>query len=347
MDNPGGTTLNSFPLALSSQARNFPNPNSWSWNLAVEQELPNLGILTIGYVGRRGVHLTQLDNVNQLLPGTVQANPSVTSPDALRPYKGFSTITQDTNGGSSIYNGLQVNLKRRLTKGVAFGVAYTWSKSMDYGSGSGYVLPNVYNPRINYGPSDFDIRHIVVVNYVWDIPYVLASTNALARGTLANWQLSGTIQAQTGEPFNVGTGDDFAGVGPGSGTQLWNITKKINMQKKFSGAGGGGSWFDASAFARPAAGTFSGRETRNQVYGPGFQSWNMALMKAFHVIPGHENHQLIFRAEAFNFTNHPNLDNSNGSPDTNPTSGTFGEVTQKGNTYSSERQFQFSLRYQF
>jgi hypothetical protein len=66
-------------------------------------------------------------------------------------------------------------------------------------------------------------------------------------------------------------------------------------------------------------------------------------MKSFHVVPGHENHQLQFKAEAFNFTNHPNLD----SPDSNPTSGTFGQVTQKGNTYSSERQLQFSLRYQF
>jgi hypothetical protein len=343
VDNPGGTTLNSFPLALSSQARNFPNPNSWSWNLAVEQEIPNVGIFTIGYVGRKGIHLTQLNNVNQLQPGTVQANPTVTAPDALRPFKGFSTITQDTNEGSSTYNGLQLNMKRRLAKGVAFGVAYTWSKSMDYGSGSGYVLPNVYNPKINYGPSDFDIRHILVVNYVWDIPYLLDSTNALARGALAHWQVSGTIQAQTGQPFNIGSGDDFAGVGPGSGTQLWNITKKPISRRQFTGANGGGSWFDTSAFARPAPGTFSGRETRNQIYGPGFQSWNIALVKAFHVIPNHENHQFIFRAEAFNFTNHPNLD----TPDTNPTSGTFGQVTQKGNTYSSERQLQFSLRYQF
>jgi hypothetical protein len=125
VDNPGGTTLNSFPLALSSQARDFPNPNAWSWNVAVEQEVPNIGTFTIGYVGRKGIHLTQLDNVNQLQPGTVQANPTVTAPDALRPYKGFSTITQDTNAGSSIYHGLQLDLKRRLSKGVSFGVAYT------------------------------------------------------------------------------------------------------------------------------------------------------------------------------------------------------------------------------
>jgi hypothetical protein len=160
---------------------------------------------------------------------------------------------------------------------------------------------------------------------------------------LGHWQLSGTTQAQTGEPFSINTGDDFAGVGPGSGAQLWDVTKSPVGARKFTGPGSAGTWFNATAFAKPADGTFAGRGTRNLLYGPGFQSWNIALVKAFQVIPQHENHQVVFRAEAFNFTNHPNLD----TPDINPTSGTFGEVTQKGNTYSSERQLQFSLRYQF
>ena len=73
VDNPGGTTASTFPLALSSQALHFPNPNSWSWNLAFEKEFPAIGSLTIGYVGRKGIHLTQIENVNQLQPGTIQA----------------------------------------------------------------------------------------------------------------------------------------------------------------------------------------------------------------------------------------------------------------------------------
>jgi len=74
-----------------------------------------------------------------------------------------------------------------------------------------------------------------------------------------------------------------------------------------------------------------------------FSSFNAALQKSFHIIPGHENHQLIFKAEGFNYLNHPNWDN----PDVSPTSSTFGKVTNKGNTYASERQLQFSLRYAF
>ena len=343
VDNPGGTAANSFPLALSSQAYNFPNSNAWSWNAAIEQEFPSIATFTIGYVGRKGLHLSQLENINQLLPGTVQAHPAGEAPDALRPYQGFSSILQDTNAGSSIYHGLQLNVKRRLTKGFSFGVAYTWSRSMDFGSYWYSELSNYYNPRISYGPSDLDIRNVTVINYIWNIPYGTTAGNSLVRTVLGNWQVSGVSQFQTGIPFSVGTGDDFAGVGPASGQQLWNITATPRLAKKFSGNTGTGYWFDPSVFSKPAAGTFSPRGTRNAVYGPGFQSWNIALIKNFHEIPNHDNNVVSFRAEAFNFTNHPNLD----TPDINPTSGTFGQVTQKGNTYPSERQFQFSLRYQF
>ena len=342
VENPGGTAANAFPLSLSSQAYDFPNPNSWSWNAALEQEFPGFATFTLSYVGRRGIHLTQLENINQLTPGTVQANPTGEAPDALRPYRGFSAILQDTNAGSSLYNGLQINVKRRLTKGLLFGVSYTWSKSTDFGSSPGYELPNYYNPSINYGPSDFDIRNVLVVNYVWNIPYGNPS-NGLIRNSIGNWQLSGVTQAQTGEPLSVGTGDDFAGVGPGAGEQLWKINGTAHIAKQFSGNGMGGYWFDPSVFSTPAPGTFAPRGTRNSIYGPGFQSWNIALLKNFHIIPAHENQLLTFKAEGFNFTNHPNFD----TPISNPTSGTFGQVTSKGNTFPSERQMQFSLRYEF
>ena len=109
-----------------------------------------------------------------------------------------------------------------------------------------------------------------------------------------------------------------------------------------------GYWFDPTAFVAPAPGTLAPRGTRNSIYAPGFQSWNIALLKSFHVIPGHDNHLLSFKAEAFNFTNHPNLDTpSNDGAASNPTSGTFGQITTKGQTYPSERQLQFSLRYEF
>jgi hypothetical protein len=352
VDNPGGLGGQQFPLQLSSQSYHLPSPEAWAWSASVEQDFQKFATLTISYVGRRGVHLQQIGNINQLQPGTIQANPTVLAPDALRPYQGFASIIETSDRGSSIYHGLQVNLKRRLSKNVLFGVAYTWSKLLDFGSQRGYELPNYYNPRIDYGPADFDLRNVMVVDYVWNMPYLDHSSNWFVRNALGDWQLSGVTQAQTGQPLSITDGNDYAGVGPGAGSQLWAPVSQVHVGKHF---GSSGYWFDPTAFenpdgtlAHPAEGTFAPRGSRNLIYNPGFQSWNIALQKPFHIVPNHDSQQLTFRAEAFNFTNHPNLDSSaNASGMTTPGSATFGQITTKGQTYSSDREMQFSLRYSF
>jgi hypothetical protein len=343
VDTPGGVGTNASPLNFTSHQYNYPSPNAFGWNLTVEQEFKNIGVFTLGYVGRKGVHLEQLANINQLQPGTIQANPNVQAPDYLRPYQGYSTITESENQGASIYHSLQANFRRRLTKGLLFGAAYTWSKSLDYGSSNGANLPNAYDKSIFYGPSDFDTRHVLVLNYVWEIPFASNSSNLFERTTLGNWQFSGTIQGQTGTPQTVSQNNDRAGVGPGSGNQLWVVSSNPTLPHQFSGYQNSNQWFDTSVWSPAPSGTFAPRGMRGLIYGPGFSSFSAALQKGFHVVPSHENHQLIFKAEAFNYTNHPNLDN----PDMGPTDGNFGKVTGKGNTYGSERQFQFSLRYAF
>jgi hypothetical protein len=351
VNNPGGVGANQYPLQLSSQAYHLPSPEAWAWSASVEQDIPKFATFTMSYIGRRGIHLQQLENVNQLQAGTIQANPNVVAPDALRPYQGFASIIETSDHGSSNYHALQADIRRRLTKNVQFSVAYTWAKLLDYGSSRGYELPNIYNPRPDYGPADFDLRNVLVVSYVWNIAQFTHAQNFMLRNTLGGWQLSGVTQAQTGQPFSITNGNDYAGVGPGAGSQLWAPNKPVYMGKHF----GTGGWFDASAFENadgtldpPAEGTFAPRGTRNQWYNPGFQSWNIALQKPFHIIPSHENHELIFRAEAFNFTNHPNWDSSaNANGMTTPGSGTFGEITTKGQTYASDREMQFSLRYSF
>ena len=344
VDNPGGIGTNATPLAFTSHAYTYPSPEAWGWNMTFEHEFTRIATFTLSYVGRRGYHLEQLANVNQLTPGTIQANPKGTNPDALRPYKGFSTIIEAQNYGGAFYHAMQANLKRRLSNGFLFGASYTWSKSLDYGSSNGTNIPNAFDNSIMYGPSDFDTRHVLVVNYVWYIPYGTHSSHGFVRATLGDWQFSGTVQAQSGRPPSgaVSRNLDQAGVGPGSGNQYYVHTRSPLLPHQF-GTANGAVWFDPSVFQPAAVGTFAPRGSRNVVYGPGFGSFSAALQKGFHVIPGHENHELVFRAEAFNFLNHPNWDN----PDVNPTSSTFGKVTSKGTTYASDRQFQFSLRYAF
>ncbi len=348
VNNPGGAGQNNFPLNYSSQAYNYPSPEAYNWNVTVEQEFPSVGVLTLAYAGRRGIHLEEIVNVNQLQVGTradygdaSNPNPNLAiNPDALRPYKGFSNINTATNGGSSNYNAFQANLRRRLTKGLLFGVAYTWAKSLDFGSSNGTNLPNAFDRSINYGPSDFDLRHVFVANFVYNINQFNHSSHLLTRGALGSWEFSGTLQAQTGQPLSVSNNVDYAGVGPGSGNQFYTITRPVQTYKRFAGPNGTATWFDRDAFTPPAPGTFAPRGVRNVVRGTGFQSYNLALSKTFHIW---ESHSIVFRGEGFNILNHPTADN----PDTNPTSGTFGLSTTKGQTYDAARQFQFSLRYAF
>jgi hypothetical protein len=347
VDNPGGIGINATPLAFTSHSYTYPSPEAWGWNVTMEQEFQKIGVFTLSYVGRRGYHLEQLANVNQLPLGTrnLPQNKGI-NPDALRPYKGYSTIIEAQNTGGSNYHSMQANLKRRLNHGFLFGVAYTWSKSLDYGSSNGTNIPNAYDNSIMYGPSDFDTRHVLVTNYVWDIPYGTHASNPLVRTLVGDWQFSGTIQAQSGRPQSVTRNLDQAGVGPGSGNQFYIVNHNPALPHKFSGGKTADQWYEgagSTAWSPAALSTFAPRGMRGKVYGPGYNSFSAALQKGFHIIPSHENHQLIFKAEAFNYLNHPNWDN----PDNNPTSRTFGQVTAKGNTYSSERQLQFSLRYAF
>ena len=226
------------------------------------------------------IHLEQLANVNQLRPGTVQANPGV-NPDALRPYKGYSTIIEAENVGGSFYHSLQANLKRRLTNGLLFGIAYTWSKSLDYGSSNGTNIVNAYDNSVMYGPSDFDTRHVLVANYVWDIPYGTHATNGFVRNALGNWQFSGTLQGQSGRPQTVSQNNDRAGVGPGSGNQFWVATKSPALDHQFSGGKSTNQWFEPGAFSPAPVGTFAPARNPGLIYGPGFQSFSAALQKAF------------------------------------------------------------------
>jgi Cna protein B-type domain./TonB-dependent Receptor Plug Domain. len=383
VDNPGGGgTSANYPLLYSSQAYNYPSPESWNWNVTAEQELKSLGIFTLSYAGRKGVHLEELLNINQLQPGTLyQAqNRNVKYADTLRPYQGFYAINQATNGGGSIYHALQANLRRRLTKGLLFGVAYTWSKSEDFGSSNGTKLTNTFDRNLMWGPSDFDIRHAFLTNFVYNIDQFDHSPNMFSRATLSHWQISGTLQAQTGVPQSVTTTSDVAGVGQGSGNQYVPFSGVVQTRKNFAGQSGTATWFDTKPFATntggqvscpvanqiagssgpinvapgqstnvlvctlfPYAGKLMGRGARGVIRGTGFQSYNAALNKSWVLIPGHDNTALTFRAEAFNFLNHPTPDN----PNLTYGSSNFGLSQTKGQTYGADRQFQFSLRASF
>jgi hypothetical protein len=344
VDNPGGTSGNVFPLVITSQDPIFKNPEAWHWSVTFEREVGFSTVVEVGYVGRRSLHGQRERNINQLLPGTVQANPGI-NPDFLRPFKGFGVIRVTNNDANATYHGLQIGATRRFTNGLSYGFAYTYSKSMDDGSAQRDVIPNAFDARALWGPSSFDRRHVMVVTGIYALPVFEDHSTFLGK-VLGGWTLSAISQFQTGTPLSVTTGDDFAGVGPGSGAQFWIVNGSPQLSKsnrKFSNSSSDQNyWFavrnpDGSpVFTQPAAGTFNTQRARNFLYGPGFQNHNLGLYKDFHI---KETQRVTFRLEAFNWPNHPNWDN----PNTDPRNANFGKVTTK----SSERNLQFALRYSF
>jgi len=344
-DNPGGAGRASSPFSVTTLDRVFPNPSAYAWNVVVEREMPLKTILEVGYVGRRGLHQQREKDINQMPAGTIQANPGVNT-DFLRPFKGFGVIRSTNNEGSSWYNGLQVGATRRFSGGFSYGVAYTYSKTSDDGSAQRDIIPNTYDARNLYGPSGYDRRHILILNWIYELP-LLRGDQTLKGKVLGGWQISGVTQFQTGTPFSVSTGDDFAGVGVGGGGQFWRkngdtFIARGERQFSYGGAADQAFYFrtrnadGAPIFTTPAAGTFVSDNLRNIIYNPGFQNWTLGLFKNFLVT---ESQRVQFRWELYNWPNHPNWGGATGDP----RSGTFGKVTSK----SFERTMQLSLRYSF
>ncbi len=361
VDNPGGNGTTPRPLVVTTQSKAFKNPEAWDWNFTLERELPWKSQVSIAYVGRRGLHLQRESDINQ--PTLAVVNDPVNAGinvNALRPFKGYGSIRETDNVASSRYNAFQVSWNRRFAGGLQFGAAYTLSKSMDSGSNQRDVIPNTYNPDMMWGPSEFDARHIVVINYLYQIP-LFRGQNGIAAKALGGWQISGITQFQTGLPCSVAAANDYAGVGPdanygcGVNGQYWIVN---GVPKIIGTFGPTGQWFattnpDGSPiFIKPTAGTFNDARVRNIIHQPGFQNWNMGLFKTFAF---NEKRGLQFRAEAYNVWNHPNWCANSGCTGTtniglDPTNTkTFGKVLTKGSGSSGqgERNLQLSLRAYF
>jgi predicted heme/steroid binding protein len=357
-DNPGGVSANAFPLTVTTQSKAFKNPEAWAWNVTFERQLPGSTMLSVGYVARRGLHLQRESDINQptlaALAPYRDANGNLPSNlpgllDSLRPYQGYNSIRETDNVSSSMYNSLQIAWNKRFTRGFAFGVAYTLSKSMDAGSNQRDIIPDTYNATNMWGDSEFDVRHVFVANYIYALPF-FKNQNNLAGKALGGWQISGITQFQTGTPCNVGVSTDYAGVGQDGSIcgigQFWNMNGSPSVVGGFAanGASSPNFWFTTTnpdgspIYTKPATGTFVTQTgIRDVIHSPGFSNWNVGLFKKFAIT---ERTGLQFRAEAFDVFNHPNL----GGANFNPTSSSFGKVTGKT---GDVRNMQLSLRLYF
>ncbi|WP_263357062.1 TonB-dependent receptor [Acidicapsa ligni] len=262
------------------------------------------------------------------------------SADVLRPYLGFSNIISVENIADSEYNAFQGTL-RQTTGPLTVGVAYTWSHSVDDASDrSSANFANSLDIHSNHASSDFDQRHMLNVNYIYDLPLLRlldgfvhlvgsgsdpseneSSAQAdtkrnfapLERELIGGWQLSGITTYQTGTPFSVingggsdGTGTaDNAGVGDGLGVGSYaDVIGNARAGKPFVGqtsSNVGPLLLNPRAFAAPRGLTF-GDSGRNYLNNPSRINFNMSIFK--HFKPFHDRFDIEFRAEAFNVFNH-------------------------------------------
>jgi hypothetical protein len=356
VDNPGAALVSGTAASITATTLN-PNlhqPIAWNWNFTVQRELPLNSALSVAYVGHRGYHGWDVYDINQAQAGALQANPGVKI-NLLRPYQGYAAIQEEESVVNSMYNGLQISWNRRFTAGSLFGFSYTFSKSMDNSSNYRDIVPDTYNTSNLWGPSEYDTRHVIIINYLYTLPF-FKNQNHLTGKLLGGWQVAGATQFQTGTPCGVGANVDYAGVsssdlgsfGCGSEGQFWVENGYPSIVGGFAGSNGGSNqpkYFatttstGAPLFTQPAAGTFNLQPgVRDSIYGPGFQDWNVSLYKRFTITE--ERNYFEFRAEAYDFINHPNWS----GPNYNPTSSQFGEVTSKTGL---ARNLQLSLRFNF
>jgi hypothetical protein len=282
----------------------------------------------IGYVGARAGQLRLTRNINQPIGGT-RPYPRVSLQSSILPGAPLSNITQIESSGRSNYRALWTSVTRRLSSGLQFGGAYTWSRSLDTNSLSSpptsITVQNGYDIGDSWGPSDFDARHRFAFQGVFELPL---GTHAV----LANWQVAAILQLQSGSPLNIVTSNSsLTGV---ANTVRPDVTGPIRT------LGDVNQWFDTSVFV-PVQGF--GNLGRNAVLGPGFATLDISVSKSISLT---SRNRMRLQADVFNVLNHSNL----GQPGRIVGSPNFGVITNTrfppGDSGSS-RQIQLAVKVLF
>jgi carboxypeptidase family protein len=304
-------------------------PYFMEWSLGLEHELGTTGSIHAQYVGTRAVNQPYLTQVNGYQ--TVPACQGCFAPFPSRPTDPrLGAVTQFLTGANSHYNGLQLTAMKRLGNGFMGQLNYTWSHCMDTVSNGGFLqfsAGGILSPlprdlARDYGPCDYDIRHNLNAQYVYQLPVKVE--NRLLGYVLNGWQVSGTVFWHSGIPFSVLSTPYSAngnGIVNGSGPQFASIVTGVPLYERNSIPGvtqpGTVQWLNPDAFVStvdPSTGACFGGDTpkncqfgnlgRNALRGPNFTWSDFYLSKLF---PLTEQLKLRFDVQFFNVFNHPNF----------------------------------------
>jgi hypothetical protein len=307
------TNLNLAAPAGVSVIADLPTnltPMVSQWNLQVQREVGVNQSVSIAYVGTHGAHLTRNYNANQQL---------FNSPSGTDLFPNLSTITVQDNRGKSDYDSLQAQYERRLTNGLQFLGAFTWSKTLDDACGSiDTCNPQLYtNYAIERGLSNQDQPYRLVLSSLYELPFGKGKrwANNVSRAVdyaIGGWQINGIYTLQAGQPFSV-TVDGS----PGS-------TRANLVGAPSVSPGNIAAYINPAAFAVPAktaGGVFvaPGTSARDLLRGPGSSNIDLSIFKNFTLT---EKIKGQFRFQTYNLTNTPHLAN----PNSDLTNGLFGHI---------------------
>jgi hypothetical protein len=328
-------------------------PTVYSASLSIQRDFGFNTVVDVSYVGTFSKHLSQARNLNAipylttfskqaqdptLYTGGVVPDVQAGLPDAyrlaglsftganakrinfLRPFIGFGDISFREFVGSSNYHSLQVAANRRFSRGLTFGLAYTWSKAMNTANAD-FDFTNPFNTRRHdYRLAAFDRQHVFVFNYVYDLPKLSPrlNDNWLAKAVFDNWQLTGISQFITGTPFELGV--SIAGINSGQ-----RITGSYTEAPRFylrsnPESGPNGLLIDPNAFVIPAIGNL-GPWSRQYLRNPGVNNHDISIFKNF-PFAGERGSYLQVRFEMFNIFNHTQFSGINGGTNLAVPSGT-------------------------
>jgi hypothetical protein len=348
------------------------------WNLTVQRQLGNAGTLQVGYVGQHGTHLmVPMPYLQeQFLAGTTctvnGVSQTCTAPSVYfsgNPtfQKDISQISGTASVGKMKYNALQAVFQKRMSHGLEYQVAYTYSKCMTDNSGyygtwgdtqgtpASPYYQNLYNPSADYAPCYFDVKHSMNAYAVYQLPFGRGQRfghdmNRVVNGVVGNWQVSPIVILHTGFPLAL-YGNDHSGTNSRGARPdcLAGAGRVFGRKNAFDSSGTkyiGYQWFDPAPYADTNnTEGFGNCPAQGPVRGPGYFDTDLGVQKNF---PFTETMRLQFRADFLNAFNRVNLN----APSTGvPLGSTGGATANFGlgvvNSSQAPRNIQFALKLYF
>jgi hypothetical protein len=306
------TTASSEPFSLDKENR---TPRVFQWNLDMQHKFGGNWMADLGYIGNRGNELPQRTDLD-----AAAFDPSGTIPLSDRePWPQFSGILWGYNGGWSSYNALAATLQKRFSSGVDLMANYTFSHCIDLGNTDDFTMAARDYDVYDKGQCDYSPPQRASISYVYDLPvgpgkHFLAGASGIMGTLLAGWGVSGITTFQSGQFMSATLPTDWMNVGPFTTSVPDKIGPTYPAQRTIT------DWFDINSFTYPGCPTYEpcttdtghveGNAGRNQLEEPGYNYWNIGVLKETRI---NERFSTEFRAEFYNAFNHPNFGPPNGS----------------------------------